>query len=210
VADLAGLLAALPAPEHTPERVRDAIDEVLSRPEFAGSQPSPLQRAWSAVLSRIGEVLFGMGTPGGTVLGVVVLVVILAVIGVLIARFARTMTADPELAAAVALTPARTAAQWQAEAAEREAAGDWRGGLRCRYRALVATLAARGLVEEVPGTTTGEYRGQVARNVPAATTAFAGATELFELAWYGNRPTGAGEADRFATLAGDVLDRAAR
>jgi hypothetical protein len=210
VADLTGLLAALPAPEHTPERVRDAIDEVLSRPEFAGSQPSPLQRAWSAVLSRIGEVLFGMGTPGGTVLGVVVLVGILAVIGVLIARFARTMTADPELGAAVALTPARTAAQWQAEAAEREAAGDWRGGLRCRYRALVATLAARGLVEEVPGTTTGEYRGQVARNVPAATTAFAGATELFELAWYGNRPTGAGEADRFATLAGDVLDRAAR
>ena len=55
---------------------------------------------------------------------------------------------------------ARTAAQWRAEAAAHDAAGRWREALRCRYRALVAELAGRGLVEEIPGRTSGEYRIQ--------------------------------------------------
>jgi hypothetical protein len=41
--------------------------------------------------------------------------------------------------------------------------------------------------------------------VPAAAAAFAGATELFERAWYGRAATGAGEVSRFRDLAGRVV-----
>jgi hypothetical protein len=69
----------------------------------------------------------------------------------------------------------------------------------------VADLAARGLVEEVPGRTAGEYRRQVDAVVPEVAPAFDGATSLFEGAWYGGRSTGAEEAARFRELEARVL-----
>src|SRR4029450_4451834 len=71
-----------------------------------------------------------------------------------------------------------------------------RAALRSRYRALAPDLASRGLVEEVPGRTAGEYRRQVGRALPEAATDFAGATELFEVAWYGRSRRWAGGAGR--------------
>jgi len=101
--------------------------------------------------------------------------------------------------------PTRSAAEWRAEAAAHEAAGRWRDALRCRYRALVAELAGRGLVEEIPGHTSGEYRQDVKVVFPAASVAFDGATDLFEQAWYGDRPTGRDEQAAFDDLARRVL-----
>jgi hypothetical protein len=100
--------------------------------------------------------------------------------------------------------PRRPAAEWLADAAACEARSDWRGALRCRYRALVADLAQRGLVEEIAGRTTGEYRAAVAETLPASADLFAGATELFELAWYGDGPTDAAATARFRELADGV------
>jgi hypothetical protein len=80
--------------------------------------------------------------------------------------------------------------------------------LRCRYRALVADLATRGVLEEKPGRTAGEYRAELRGTVPAASQSFAGATALFERAWYGGRPAGADDAERFRELEASVLDAA--
>jgi hypothetical protein len=60
----------------------------------------------------------------------------------------------------------------------------------------------------VPGRTAGEYRGEVRRNLPDAAADFAGATELFELAWYGRGETGPQQASRLRELSGLVLRRA--
>jgi Domain of unknown function (DUF4129) len=102
----------------------------------------------------------------------------------------------------------RSAAEWRAEAEAQERAGAWREAVRSRYRALVADLAARGLVEEVPGRTAGEYRREVGEALPAVATDFAGATELFEVAWYGRSDTGAQEASQLRDLSDRVLQRA--
>ena len=101
--------------------------------------------------------------------------------------------------------PRRSAREWRAEAEVHERAGEWKAALRARYRSLVADLAARGLLDEIPGRTAGEYRVEVAEAVPRVASEFAGATELFERAWYGNRPTGADEAARFRELEQRVL-----
>jgi hypothetical protein len=211
LAALVGLPLDLPAPRRDPSEIHRAVDEVLSRPEFRPAARPLLDRIWTWVLARLGELLASLtSTTAGSVIGLVLFAAILALLAVLATRFARTMSRSPEVKAAIVAAPRRSAAAWRAEAEAHEAAGEWRQAVRCRYRALVADLSTRGVVEEVPGRTSGEYRGEVARNLPAAAEAFSGATEVFDRAWYGRRPTGEREAVRFRNLAGRVLERVPR
>ena len=207
-AALAGLLLDLPAPRRDPSEIHRAVDEVLSRPEFRPAARPLLDRIWTWVLARLGDLLASLtATTAGSVIGLVLFAAILVLLAVLATRFARTMSRSPEVEAAIVAAPRHSAAAWRAEAEAHEAAGEWRQAVRCRYRALVADLSTRGVVEEVPGRTSGEYRGEVARNLPAAAEAFAGATEVFDRAWYGRRLTGEEEVVRFRDLAGRVLER---
>jgi hypothetical protein len=161
------------------------------------------------VLEVIGRLLAALGGSGaGGIVGLVLLGLILLGVGVLAARFSRGLTPSPEVAAAVPAGRLRSAGEWRADAEAQERAGAWREAVRSRYRALVADLALRGVVEEVPGRTAGEYRRAVGRVLPDAAGDFAGATELFEVAWYGRADTGAREAAHLRDLSDRVLQRA--
>ncbi|HEV8648811.1 MAG TPA: DUF4129 domain-containing protein [Actinomycetes bacterium] len=212
----AGLLLAgparadLPAPSRDPDEVRRAVREVLAQPEYRALRRSLPDLVIDWVLQQIGRLVAALsGSGAGSLIGIGILLLVLAGIGVLLVRFSRGMTSDPEAAAAQRTPTGRSAADWRAEAEAHERSGEWRQAVRSRYRALVADLAGRGLVEEVPGRTAGEYRGEVRRNVPAAADDFASATELFELAWYGGQRTGPPEASRLRALAERVLRQAA-
>lgn len=148
----------------------------------------------------------GRATPVGLVLLAVVLVVGL----LLLTRFARRIRRDPSVDVRSATGPRRGAADWAAEAARHAAAGEWREALRCRYRALVADLAVRGVVEEIPGRTAREYTAQVRDHLPPAGVAFGEASDLFEAAWYGNQPSTQAEHERITDLADGVLAQAGR
>jgi hypothetical protein len=198
----------LPVPDRDPEQVREVVREVLSRPEFRPPHRSLTERLFDWVLELIGRLLAVLGGSGaGGIVGLVLLALVLVGVGVLAARFSRGLTPSPEVAAAVPAGRRRSAAEWRAEAEAHERAGEWRQAVRSRYRALVADLAARGLVDEIPGRTAGEYRGEVRRNVPTAAAEFADATELFELAWYARWPTGPDDATRLRALSDQVLSR---
>ena len=187
--------------------MRDAVRDVFSRREFQHDRPGFVTQARDWVFDQIGRLLADL-LQGGRRNIVGLLVFALAcrpAVAFLIARFARTVQRDPGATPPSVRVGRRTAADWRADAERYEAAGQWRDGLRCRHRALVADLATRGLVEEVPGRTAGEYRLEVAEAVPVARGAFGGATELFELAWYAHAPTGADESRRFRDLADKVL-----
>jgi Domain of unknown function (DUF4129) len=199
----------LRVPEWEPEQVREVAREVLSRPEFRPPERSLIERLFDWVLEMIGRLLAALGGTGaGGIVGLILLALVLVGVGVLVARFSRGLTPSPEVAAAVAGGRRRSGAEWRAEAETQERAGAWREAVRSRYRALVADLASRGLVEEVPGRTAGEYRRDLGRALPAAATDFAGATELFEVAWYGRADTGPGEAAHLRDLSDRVLARA--
>jgi hypothetical protein len=203
------LAAPLPPPVHDPEAVRDAVRAVFSRDEFRHAEPGVVARARDWVFDQIGRLLAEMLQGGGRgLLGMIVFAVVVAAVAYLIIRFARTMQADPEAGLPSVAAERRTAADWRADAERYEAAGEWRNGLRCRHRALVAELAHRGLVEEVPGRTAGEYRTDVAASLPTAGRAFGDATELFELAWYAHADTGPDDSRRFEALSTDVLTNA--
>jgi hypothetical protein len=196
----------LPRPTTGGGAVRDAADRILARPEFDEDQRSLLERARDWVFDRLDDLLGDLTGGGGGELLAWAVVVLLTVAAVVFAvRFTRGARRDPGVTPGRPVVPRRTAAEWRAEAESHEAAGRWRPALRCRYRALVADLAARGLVEEVPGRTTGEYRRQVDVALPDVAPAFEGATSLFEGAWYGGRDTGADDAARFRELEARVL-----
>ncbi|MBW3614061.1 MAG: DUF4129 domain-containing protein [Actinobacteria bacterium] len=199
----------LPPPVASAEEIRDAAREILSRPEFREPSKSLYQRLQEKLAEWLGEV-FGTLVGGGppAFLAWVVLVAALGAAAYLVLRGLqldrRRRGGSAEEQAVVQRR--RPAADWDAEAAAFEARGEWRGAVRCRYRALIARLARQGVVDEVAGRTAGEYRAAVDQVAPAAAPAFTGATTLFERAWYGNAPTGAEEATAFRELAERVLE----
>lgn len=200
-------LLDLPSRGPDPERVRRVVDGVLSRPEYAAAEPSLVDRARLWVLDRLGRLLDLLFSGGrASLLGTVVLGLAVAAAAVLTARFLRGVRRDPERAAAAeSEPPGRAASEWLDDAARHEDARRWREALRCRYRALVAELAAAGLVDEVPGRTSGEYLAELTRSAPGATAPFDAATRAFEDAWYGGGTVDAGDAAAFAAEAGRAL-----
>ncbi|MGI9119074.1 MAG: DUF4129 domain-containing protein [Acidimicrobiales bacterium] len=196
----------LPSPEGGPERVRQAIEEILARPEFAGQRRSWLERARDWVFEQLGQVVDALlGSGAGSALGWAVAAVLALVAVVLAVRFSRGVRPDPGTDPGPTAGPRRSAVDWRANAARHEEAGEWRPAMRCRWRALVAELAGRGLLEEAPGRTAGEYRRQLSVALPCAATDFDVATGLFEAAWYGDRPTDADQVERLRSLAERVL-----
>jgi Domain of unknown function (DUF4129) len=184
------------------EEVRQLADEILARPEFAQPEPTLLERVRSWFEDLIGRILEAAFSGGaGSLVGWVVLVVAVAAIIWFATRWGRTVQVDRRVGVRIEEIHRRTPSEWRAEADELEAAGEWKLALRCRYRALVGDLIADGLLEDVAGRTTGEYRRDLALRAPDRSPAFDEATELFELAWYADRATGPDESRRFRDLA---------
>jgi len=181
------LAVELPPPAVGPEEVRRVVTEVLSRPEFAGAAPSLAARVRGWVAEQIGRLIEAVaGTGGASLVGSLLLTAAVVVAVVLALRFARGLRPDPALAPVTADRVGRQAADWAAEADAHAREGRLREALRCRYRALVAALAAAGAVDETPGRTTGEYLAEVARRRPDAVSDVAAVTAAFDASWYGH------------------------
>jgi hypothetical protein len=211
---LVGVRTDLPTPTVGASRVRSVTQQILSQAQFRPPKRTPLQAAWHWLTTELGKLLdrvLGLtGPSGSTIASILAVVLVAAAVAVLVWSMVRSNRRRggrirPPGVVLTSGSPSRSPAEWRAEAAAHAAAGRWRDALRCRYRALVAELAGRGLIEEIPGRTSGEYRQDVAAVVPAAGSAFDGATELFEQAWYGDIATGPDEQDRFDALARRVL-----
>jgi len=194
-------------PDVDPDRVHETIERILARPEFAPEPRSWVERARDEVVERFAELLDTVfAADAGGALGWAIVAVLTAITVALAIWFSRGVRSDPVVPARSAPSLRRSADDWRSDAATHEAAGRWRAALRCRWRALVADLAGRGLVEEAAGRTAGEYRRQVAAAAPAAADAFDAATALFEDAWYGDRPADAAQAERLRALSERTLE----
>lgn len=200
--------ADLPAPREGPAEARRRAAEILARPELAPEPRSLVQRALDRAGELLSTVLGGVGG-GSPVLAWAVVAVVAGGLALVVWRAVRALQRDGRTLGEVAVDGRRRpAADWRAEAAAHEAAGRWRDALRCSWRAMVADLAARGLVEEVPGRTTGEYRAHLRRSLPLGAEPFGRATRLFEDAWYAAVEVGPAEAAQVRALADQVLAEA--
>ena len=218
----AGAGPPLPPPEHDPEQVRRLADEILSQREFH-PQENPLQKVVGWIgdgIEWVIEQIFGsgggptVGGGGGGGIGGLGWIVLIALTGLavwLVVRIWSRLQRDPAVkdqGPDVEVEEIRSAGEWQADADRLEAEGRWKEAMLARYRGLVATLVQAGVLEPIPGRTSGEYRRELSQSVPVVAADFSDATELFERAWYGDLPTGPEEAARFRQRAGRVLEEA--
>jgi hypothetical protein len=201
-------MAELPPPVHDPGEVRELADQILARKAFEPEGRSILERMadWVAGLFDLdsGEAQAGSGgsTIGTFLLLAAAAVAIFFVVRALL-RSGRVRRDRPE-SVLIDIDEHRTASEWTRAAAEHEAAGRWRDGLRCRFAALVTELVDRDVLPPTPGRTARELGRDLAAARPAASPPFDEAATLFERAWYGGEATGPSEAERFAALADRV------
>ncbi len=191
------------------DAARQRASEILARPEYQPPEKSWLQQALGWVNETARSFLNSLLAGGAaSVISWVVLGGLVVVVGVLVARVTRTVQRVPVHTVESAVAQRRSPVDWERDAVQFEAAGEWKDGLRCRYRALVATLIDRDMLRDVPGRTAGEFRVELAAHAPeSAAEAFSGASELFERAWYGDVPTGPAESELFRARAAEVLGR---
>jgi hypothetical protein len=180
----------------------------LSRDEFRPPRRGVIERVLEWIAERIARLfgLLGGGGPGAVIGWLLVLAVLVGTIALIVAGVRRArgrLVAAPDPEPEIVTTTRRPAAAWRADAAAHAAAGRWREAMRCRYRAVVADLADRGVVDEGPGLTTGGERTQVATALPALAAPFASASDAFDRGIYGGEPVG---PDALAPL--DALDAA--
>ncbi|MEZ5323229.1 MAG: DUF4129 domain-containing protein [Microthrixaceae bacterium] len=202
----------------TPAEIQRRIDDIVHGERFVRHR-SILDRIgdwlerWlrRSRRSEVGQVTGqSWGGPISQIVLYVVLALLLVALVYLVVRMLRhgTPLRRPRRArlAPTEVETARPASAWRSEAERHEARGEWKEAIRCRYRELVATLVARGVVESDRGRTTGELRADLSESRPAAAAPFDAASALFEEPWYGGRPTGEEQNIRFRHLADDVLD----
>ena len=206
-----GAVADLPVPETGPDDARRAAEEVMA--DFTwGVQDGDegiiqqIARAIGDVIDAVVRALFGSGIL--TVLAWIVIVGAIAALVVAVVRRQRSMPKRTKPVVRVtSLEASRLPHEWRSEAEALEARGEWKLGLRARYRALVSELIHRRQLRDIPGRTTGEFRIELREHVPVVAEPFSAATDLFDRAWYGDRPTGAEEAAEFQRRADEVLGK---
>ena len=111
---------------------------------------------------------------------------------------------ERELGPVRSIDPRRHPREWRADADEHRRAGRYRDALRCRYRALVGDLARAGVIDEIPGRTTGEERAQMGATVAAAAP-FRRAADLFDDAWFGDAVVDDADVQAMEVLEHEVI-----
>ena len=211
-ADDVRLADALPIPTQDPATSNKKADDILDGKEFQRARPGLFQRFTTWLGDSLGKVIDGLFSGGtGAVVAWAILAAVVGLVVIVVARVVRTVQAEPS----------RPGPEMQIEVRRCRSSGGARprgsrlarsGSPRCgaAIGRSSPTWWPAGWCATLAGHTTGEYRADVAVALPDAAAEFAGASELFERAWYGDQPTGPDENARFRELADAVVARAGR
>lgn len=186
-----------------PDEARREARDILSGAEYSEPEQSLVERAVDWLFGRLGDAIATLTGGGpGSVIGWIIVAAVGAGATWLLVRSLRV----PSVPGRSTVEGLRYGTEthrdpevWLDEAARLAAAGDHRGALRCRYQALIARLVIDGVVGDVPGRTTGEYRSLLTDRLPGEAGTVERITEQFDVAWYGGGAVDAADHDRFAT-----------
>ncbi|MFK4087658.1 DUF4129 domain-containing protein [Kribbella sp. NPDC020789] len=192
------------------QAAREAAEE-LSKSAYRQSGGSLLERAFTKLLEWIGDLLNGAtgASPDGR-LGLILLVALIALIVVVVlwrAGVLRTSKRGKQQTVFDTSKP-RSAAEYRAQAETEASSGDYTSAVRSRFRACVAELVERTILDDRAGRTAYEVVADAGRAVPTLRDALQPAASTFTEVVYGNRP---GTAERYAAVvAADNAARSAR
>ncbi|MEY2431239.1 MAG: hypothetical protein QOC92_964 [Acidimicrobiaceae bacterium] len=172
-----------------------------------------MERIVGWIGDQLSRFTFGIGGGPGFLGNLVSLVILAGVVVLLtllvraVLRRTRVPKHDDGRELTIELEAGRDSTDWRSDAERYEAAGQWREAMRARYRELVRALIEGGVLEDLPGRTTGEYRHAFVQARSARADSFVELTELFEAVWYGGVDTDAADNRRFRELALGCRDR---
>lgn len=172
---------------------------------------SLLERAVGKVFDWIGDLLDSLsgsspnGHAGlGMLIGLLVLIVIVVLWRAGVLRTSRKTTSQ----AVFDTSRPRSAAEYRAQAEREAASGDLALAIRSRFRACVAELTERTVLDERPGRTAYEVVADASQVAPVLRDVLQPAALVFTEVVYGNRP---GTPARYAAVvAADDAARTAR
>jgi hypothetical protein len=202
----------LPDPQSSPDQARQEARDILSRPEYQEPPKTWADSVKEWLGDRLGDLFRNVNGGAG---GPVMWIILAALVGGLLFflfrirggfRWREKVTEDPLFV--TELEAARSPVEWLSEAERLEASGEWKQAMRCRYRALIGHLIDEGIVRDIPGRTSGEFRVETSRRAPLIAPSFSAASELFDAAWYGDVKTGQAENARFKQLASEITQHA--
>ena len=179
----------------------------LSKPLYGQAGDSLISKAFQKVLDWIADMLnslAGQSPDGRTGLVLLVLLIVLMVV-VVLWRAGVLRTTRTESRTVFDTDKPRTAAEYRAQAEGQAAAGDYAAAVRSRFRACVAELTERTVLDERAGRTAYEAVADAGRVVPALREPLQPAALVFTEVVYGNRP---GTPERYAAVV--AADEAAR
>jgi Domain of unknown function (DUF4129) len=179
----------------------------LSKPLYGQAGDSLVSRALQKVLEWITDLLDNVAgqSPDGQAGLVLLLLLIALVVVVVLWRAGVLRTTHPQFRAVFDTATACTAADYRAEAESAAAAGSFDIAVRSRFRACVAELTERTVLDDRAGRTAYEAVADAGRAVPGLQEPLQQAALVFTEVAYGNRP---GTAERYAVVA--AADQAAR
>lgn len=188
------------------EAAAEAAKE-LSKPLYGQAGDSLISRAIEKVMEWISDLLVdvaGQSPDGNT--GLVLLALLFALVVVVVlwrAGVLRTTRSEPR--AVFDTDKPQSASQYRAQAEQEVAAGDYAAAVRSRFRACVAELTERTVLDERAGRTAYEAVADAGSVVPALREPLQPAALAFTEVVYGNRP---GTPERYAVVV--AADDAAR
>ncbi|HZX06492.1 DUF4129 domain-containing protein [Kribbella sp.] len=169
---------------------------------------SLIGKALDKVVNWIRDLLDSLtGTSPNGHAGLAVLIcLLLLVVGVVLWRAGVLRTSKKSASQAVFDTARpHSAAEYRALAEREAASGDFALAIRSRFRACVAELTERTLLDERPGRTAYEVVADASKAAPALREILQPAAQVFTEVVYGNRP---GTPERYAAVV--TADNAAR
>jgi hypothetical protein len=175
-----------------PQRARELADEILGRSDLAEPPRTPFQIAVDWLGDRFSDVIDTVFNVAGGAAGVVVLAALVAVVLFAIFRARRTLERDAQVTFDTESSGKTSPEEWDAAAERAAAAGRYDDAIRCRLRSVLAALDRSGVLDELDGRTSGEYRSAAKQVLPLeAAGAFDELANAFDGVWYGDLPADA-------------------
>ena len=187
-----------------------AADEArreLSKPIYNDGGESLFERAMNRVLEGIADLFADVAgrAPGGNAGLAILIGLIVLVIVVVIWRAGLVRRTAAGRVAVFGDGPVRSAAEYRAEAEAAAGRGDFAIAIRQRFRACVAELTERTVLDDRAGRTAYEVAVDAATAVPALGDPMQAAARVFAEVAYGDRP---GTQQRYDVVV--TADQAAR
>lgn len=197
-----------PPVDITRDQAAQEAAKELAKPAYGQAGDNVVSRVINKVLEWISDLLSnltGQSPSGNAGLFMLVGLIVLVVIVVLWRAGVLRTTRSTRNQVVFETNRARSASEYRSQAEAEAAQGDYTAAVRSRFRACVAELTERTVLDERPGRTAYEAVADAGRVVPALREPLQPAALMFTEVVYGNRP---GTAERYAKVV--AADDAAR